>query len=1073
VNRYIYWVFLWGAPLAALPLNMKVELGEIEISIAENTLCIESKTPSSILHWEEFSIAAEEAVFFSLPNTDSLIVNRAIGSSPSSIFGSLSSNGRLVLINPAGVVFGMSSRIDAASLIATTLDLNEKLFMEKGELAFQGPSRAQLLHQGHIHVQNNVALASWNIDTSGSIQSDRSIALAASDHLFFDRESDRLQFNPSQKGDWAPPLAIVSGQLIAPGGEIHIFGDQIQICNHALLDASSLTRGGEILIGGNYKGQDSFITNAATVFLGPNTALRANALESGSGGKIIVWSETATQFHGKIEAMGGPLSGDGGFAEVSSRSNLSYRGHANLRSPNGTLGTLLLDPLNIIVALGGGATTADVDMFLVNPASTETVDPVVTLDGAGASIILQAQLDITFTDPIALSTAGASLTAQAGNNIFLDANIETTGGDIILLTGPFSGAPIPTATGSIGPTVPLAQTGILNTTLGGSTTGNIEIRAYNIEMNTGPFSCSIDSGTFTMEALQDITLRSSPFLLNGNTGIVEISALNDISMNAGIICAGAFAGTQISIIADADHDHVGTLTYFSVSGSSHSIATQGGGDIFLGGENVRMVGPNPGNAGNGAAQIFTSLGGEVNIQAFNDFSMTGHGGNGNSRTVINISGSLLVQAGHDISFFGGTSLGISGPAVVSATSAQFYAGNDILFQSGPSGGLPSPIIVAPFLSFSAGRDITALAGPIATADVSLTGSTLLTLYAARTIRTTNGALGTVNLNLTGGSVDMRAGSDIFLSSRLTTVGANFINVQADGPIPVLWPAQAGAFITGTPLQTAASVTPDGIGGFAIDTTPLAVGIAFTSNAGYIHLSSSDRFSDGTICSLTIGAIANANELTLTSISGDITVDPFFDIDVTNLVSTGGNIFMMAQHNISMSPTGQMIAGGSVELVTDNAFPTPNLIGPGAFLMDQAAFINYGGTLRIFTALRSQNIVSGLFNGANFVPGPLFSDSATEQWCTYYPFPALGTPHTIFYKDCLGPLVTQANLIISELLYDLNPWGIMPFQPPYLFEILYDQLTLPYLPKEKYWILRHYLRLINLPLAEVSREYNAI
>ena len=44
---------------------------------------------------------------------------------------------------------------------------------------------------------------------------------------------------------------------------------------------------------------------------------------NGNGGQVTVWSEEATRFAGTINALGGPLGGDGGWVETSSKSALT------------------------------------------------------------------------------------------------------------------------------------------------------------------------------------------------------------------------------------------------------------------------------------------------------------------------------------------------------------------------------------------------------------------------------------------------------------------------------------------------------------------------------------------------------------------------------------------------------------------------------------------------------------------------------------------------------------------------------------------------------------------------------
>ena len=77
-------------------------------------------------------------------------------------------------------------------------------------------------------------------------------------------------------------------------------------------------------------------------------SLAADATDT--GGDIIVWADEATGFYGNLSARSG---GDGGFAEVSA-AYLEFRGTADLSAAKGTFGTLLLDPLDVIITAGNG-----------------------------------------------------------------------------------------------------------------------------------------------------------------------------------------------------------------------------------------------------------------------------------------------------------------------------------------------------------------------------------------------------------------------------------------------------------------------------------------------------------------------------------------------------------------------------------------------------------------------------------------------------------------------------------------------------------------------------------------------
>ncbi|KIN70289.1 Filamentous hemagglutinin outer membrane protein [Sulfitobacter noctilucae] len=131
----------------------------------------------------------------------------------------------------------------------------------------------------------------------------------------------------------------------ARGGDITITGQNIAL-EGATIDASGADGGGTIRIGGEYQGGPGLMT-ADTLSVDEATVIKADAYFTGDGGRVIAWSDLRTDFGGDISARGGATGGNGGFAEVSGMINLTMRGTADLRAPNGISGMLLLDPTNI------------------------------------------------------------------------------------------------------------------------------------------------------------------------------------------------------------------------------------------------------------------------------------------------------------------------------------------------------------------------------------------------------------------------------------------------------------------------------------------------------------------------------------------------------------------------------------------------------------------------------------------------------------------------------------------------------------------------------------------------------
>ncbi|SDE47111.1 filamentous hemagglutinin family N-terminal domain-containing protein [Paracoccus isoporae] len=210
------------------------------------------------------------------------------------------------------------------------------------------------------------------------------------------------------------------------GGQIDISGAEIMLLG-ALLDASGEGGGGRIRIGGDFAGQGP-MPHAGTVRADAQTRILADAVTSGDGGRIAMWSDLRTEFNGQISARGAG-DGDGGFVEVSSEGDVRYAGRTDLRAPGGAWGTLLIDPVDIEISDQPGATmtTADAEaaleigsLELDTNGSASMEGNIEVMDGlgwdAGTSLILTAENDITISNSISASAGGLELEAKGDVN---------------------------------------------------------------------------------------------------------------------------------------------------------------------------------------------------------------------------------------------------------------------------------------------------------------------------------------------------------------------------------------------------------------------------------------------------------------------------------------------------------------------------------------------------------------------------------------------------------------------------------------------------------------------------------
>ena len=94
-------------------------------------------TRHSAINWQAFSVLQGSATRFNQPDAASTSINRVLGGDPSKILGTLSSNGRLVLVNPAGITVGQGAAVDTAGFVASTLRMPDADALA-GRLRFEG-----------------------------------------------------------------------------------------------------------------------------------------------------------------------------------------------------------------------------------------------------------------------------------------------------------------------------------------------------------------------------------------------------------------------------------------------------------------------------------------------------------------------------------------------------------------------------------------------------------------------------------------------------------------------------------------------------------------------------------------------------------------------------------------------------------------------------------------------------------------------------------------------------------------------------------------------------------------------
>ena len=152
------------------------------------------ETDKAIINWQTFDIASGASVNYTLPNSKSFTLNRVIGDDPSKIFGSLTSNGQIYLLNPRGILFGAGSRVNAAGLVASTMAMKDEDFLASRYVFTDNGSKVAVVNEGEIIVNGGyAALLSSNVRNEGIVSSRLgTVAMAAGQKLTLDVSGDQL-----------------------------------------------------------------------------------------------------------------------------------------------------------------------------------------------------------------------------------------------------------------------------------------------------------------------------------------------------------------------------------------------------------------------------------------------------------------------------------------------------------------------------------------------------------------------------------------------------------------------------------------------------------------------------------------------------------------------------------------------------------------------------------------------------------------------------------------------------------------------------------------------------------------
>jgi filamentous hemagglutinin family protein len=182
----------------ALPTGGNVVAGNATITQSNLQVNINQTSQRAVVTWDQFNVGKDASVNFNQPNTSAVTLNRVTGANSSVIDGAVRANGQVILVNPNGVTFGKGAQVDAAGVVASTLDISNKNFME-GKSTFSGDAKGTVVNQGTITANTSdgyIALLAPEVRNEGYLLAKKgpgnTVAMASGEKITLDFRGDQL-----------------------------------------------------------------------------------------------------------------------------------------------------------------------------------------------------------------------------------------------------------------------------------------------------------------------------------------------------------------------------------------------------------------------------------------------------------------------------------------------------------------------------------------------------------------------------------------------------------------------------------------------------------------------------------------------------------------------------------------------------------------------------------------------------------------------------------------------------------------------------------------------------------------
>ncbi|MBU3624420.1 autotransporter-associated beta strand repeat-containing protein, partial [Polynucleobacter sp. AP-Latsch-80-C2] len=538
----------------ALPTAGQVVAGTAVITQSGLQTQVNQASQRAVVNWESFNVGKDATVTFNQPNSSAVTLNRVTGSSPSVIDGAIKANGQVVLVNPNGVTFGKGSQVDAAGVVATTMNISNKDFMD-GKSTYKGDGTGKIINEGTISANAKdgyIALLAPEVRNDGYLIAkigSGTVALAAGKQITLDFRGDSLI---SVKVDESAINALIENKrlvkvdgglvIIAAGAANSLMSSVIR--NTGRISASSMVNNGGIIelvastisqngtISANGKGananggkitlQGDDITLAAGSTINAKGTVNGGTVNVGTTNVQYTQNADGTRTNVQAQNLAKTVVLEAGATIDASSTQKGDGGQINLWSSIKTTVAGTLKALGGILGGNGGyIETSSAGTLVI--ATTAVVDVSAPKGKSGMWLLDPTDLVVDSSTAAAISTAlsTSNVTVDVAGNLTVAAGATISGAGNLTLN----------ATGTI-------------TNNGAITTGSTS----NLVMNSAALSLSSGSTTSANQitaTAQAVTVNGALSSSGGSTGSINVTG-GAIVLSGSVSSNGSSSGSGSS-----------------------------------------------------------------------------------------------------------------------------------------------------------------------------------------------------------------------------------------------------------------------------------------------------------------------------------------------------------------------------------------------------------------------------------------------------------------------------------------------------------------------------------------------